>query len=125
MIRWLVLLLIAVVVRVAHITKQVAADGSVDMEPWKEFSSECGSSAGKWVKDIMDICNADKTPLADLMLLLAGLGKGRPGNTCNPFLAQLIWHTARHCSCVSIVFCHCVADVAVCGVGGGVVVGRC
>ena len=119
------LLLIAVVVCVAHITKQVAADGSVDMEPWKEFSFECGNGAGKWVKEMMDICNADNYSLADLMLLLAGLGKGRPGNTCNPFLAQLIWHTARHCSCVSIVFCHCVADVAVCGAGGGVVVGRC
>ena len=35
------------------------------------------------------------------------------------------YHTARHGSCVSIVFCHCVADVAVCGVGGDVVVGRC
>ena len=119
------LLLIAVVVCVAHITTQVAADGSVDMKPWKEFSFECGNSAGKWVKEMMDICNADKTPLADFMLLLAGLGKGRPGNTCNPFLAQLIWHTARHCSCVSIVFCHCGVDVVVCGVGGGVVVGRC
>ena len=119
------LLLIAVVVCVAHITKQVAADGSVDMEPWKGLSFECGSRAGKWVKEMMDSCNSDSYYLADLMLLLAGLGKGKPGNTCNPFLAQLIWHTARHCSCVSITCCHCAADVAVCGVGGGVVVGRC
>ena len=46
-------------------------------------------------------------PAMQTVTIWLSLGKGRPGNTCNPFLGQLIWWTARHYSCSNDVLSLC------------------